>query len=98
MIRVLIPYHLRVLAKVDGEVTLDVPAPITLRSILDALERTYPVLAGTIREHPSGKRRPLIRFFACEDDWTFESPDAELPSAIATGTEPFWVVGAIAGG
>ncbi len=98
MIRVVLPYHLRVLANVSGEVQLDVAGPITQRSILDALEAKYPVLAGTIRDHGSPQRRPLIRFFACEEDRSFDAPDAELPAAIANGTEPFFVVGAIAGG
>jgi hypothetical protein len=98
MVRVLLPYHLRTLAAVDGEVQLDVVAPVTANSILDALESKYPMLRGTIREHVTLARRPLIRFFACEEDWSHESPDKMLPDAIANGTEPFWVVGAIAGG
>ncbi|MBL8826737.1 MAG: MoaD/ThiS family protein [Planctomycetaceae bacterium] len=98
MIRVLLPYHLRVLANISGEVQLDVVAPITQRSILDALEVKYPVLAGTIRDHGSSQRRPLIRFFACEEDRSFDDPDAALPDSIAHGTEPFFIVGAIAGG
>jgi hypothetical protein len=98
MVRVLLPYHLRTLAAVDGEVQLDVATPVTPNSILDALEARYPMLRGTIREHVTLKRRPLIRFFACEEDWSHESPDTVLPEAIANGTEPFWVVGAIAGG
>jgi hypothetical protein len=98
MIRVLIPYHLRTLANAGSEVQLDVEAPITQRSILDALETRYPTLRGTIRDQATGKRRPMIRFFACEEDVSHESPDTPLPAAIASGTEPFWIVGAIAGG
>jgi sulfur-carrier protein len=98
MIRVLIPYHLRTLANAGSEVQLDVAAPVTQRSILDALEARYPTLRGTIRDQATGQRRPMIRFFACEEDISLESPDAPLPAAIASGTEPFWIVGAIAGG
>lgn len=98
MIRVLLPYHLRTLAKVSGEVTLDVAAPVTQRSVLDALEAAYPALLGTIRDHGSIKRRPMIRFFACEEDASNDDPDAPLPKAVASGREPFWIVGAIAGG
>jgi molybdopterin synthase sulfur carrier subunit len=98
MIRVVLPTHLRTLAKVEGEVTLDVVGPVTQRSVLDALEARYPVLRGTIRDHASGQRRPFIRFFACEQDLSHEPPDAPLPNAVATGAEPFMVVGAIAGG
>lgn len=99
MIRVLLPYHLRVLAQVDAEVTLEVASrPVTPRAILDALEARYPMLRGTIREHVTLARRPLIRFFACEEDISHESPDKPLPDAIGSGTEPFWIVGAIAGG
>jgi sulfur-carrier protein len=98
MIRVLIPYHLRTLANAGSEVQLDVEAPITQRSILDALEARYPTLRGTIRDQATGKRRPMIRFFACEEDVSHEAPDDPLPAAIAAGTEPFWIVGAIAGG
>jgi sulfur-carrier protein len=98
MIRVILPYHLRTLAKVDGEVTLEVGSPVTIRSILDALETRYPTLRGTIREHVTQQRRPFLRFFACEQDLSSESPDAPLPDAIASGAEPFWIVGAIAGG
>ncbi len=98
MIRVTLPFHLRTLAKVDGEVTLEVEGPVTQRSVLDALEARYPVLKGTIRDHGSGQRRPFLRFFACEEDLTHESPDAPLPEAVATGMEPFMVIGAIAGG
>jgi molybdopterin synthase sulfur carrier subunit len=98
MIRVVLPFHLRNLAKVDGELTLDVPGPVTMRSILDALEARYPVLQGTIRDHGSIKRRPLIRFFVCGQDWSYEAPEAPLPEAVTSGREPFFVVGAIAGG
>jgi len=98
MIRVVLPTHLRTLAKVDGEVTLDVEAPVTQQSVLDALEARYPVLRGTIREHVTLKRRAFIRFFACEEDLSHESPDAPLPEAVAQGKEPLLVIGAIAGG
>jgi molybdopterin synthase sulfur carrier subunit len=98
MIRVLLPFHLRTLAQVGEEVTLDVEGPVTQRSILDALEARYPMLRGTIRDHVTLKRRPLLRFYACETDLTFELPDVPVPDAVATGAEPFWIVGAIAGG
>jgi len=98
MIRVQIPYHLRTLAGVDGEVALEVAAPVTIRSVLDALEARYPTLQGTIRDHDTLKRRPFLRFFACEEDISLESPDTPLPEAIADGREPFMVIGAIAGG
>ena len=98
MIRVVLPYHLRTLAKIDGEVTLDVDRPVTQRTILDALEARYPTLRGTIRDHVTLQRRPFLRFFACEQDYSLESMDAPLPDAIASGAEPFWIVGAIAGG
>ena len=98
MIRVVLPQHLRTLARVDGEVTLDVDAPVTQRSILNALEARYPMLCGTVRDHTTQKRRPLVRFFACEEDITHDSPDAPLPDAITSGAEPFFVIGAIAGG
>ena len=98
MIRVILPYHLRTLARVDGEVALQVEAPVTLGSVLDALEARYPVLRGTIRDHVTGRRRPFVRFFACEQDLSHEPPDAPLPDAVATGAEPFLVVGAMAGG
>jgi sulfur-carrier protein len=98
MIRVVLPYHLRTLAQVGAEVILDVAAPVTQRSVLDALEARYPMLRGTIRDHVTQQRRPMLRFFACEDDLSLESPDAPLPEAVASGAEPFWVVGAIAGG
>ena len=98
MIRVVIPYHLRTLAQVGGEVTLDVASPVTQRSVLDALEARYPMLRGTIRDHVTQKRRPMLRFFACEDDLSHEPPDAPLPAAVASGKEPFLIIGAIAGG
>jgi sulfur-carrier protein len=97
-IRVEIPYHLRNLARVDGEIALDVAGPVTIRTILDALEARYPMLCGTIREHDTLKRRPFLRFFACEEDWSHQSTDAELPEAIASGKKPFLIIGAIAGG
>jgi hypothetical protein len=98
MIRVVLPYHLRTLAKVTGEVEIDVEPPITQRAILDALENRFPVLRGTIRDHVTQKRRPFVRFFACSQDFSLEPPDALLPEAVASGAEPFFVVGAIAGG
>ena len=98
MIKVVLPAHLRTLAKVSGEVELDVKGPVTQRSILDALEARYPMLQGTIRDHVTQERRAFVRFFACAEDLSHESPDAPLPDAVASGTEPFLVVGAIAGG
>ena len=98
MIRVELPYHLRTLAKVDGEVQIDVQGEVTQRSVLDALEARYPMLRGTIRDQVTQQRRPFMRFFACEQDLSHESPDAPLPDAVVTGREPFLVVGAIAGG
>lgn len=98
MIRVSLPFHLRTLAKVEDEITLEIEGALTQRSVLDALEAKYPVLRGTIRDHDTGKRRPFIRFFACEEDLSHESPDAPLPDAVAQGKEPFGVIGAIAGG
>jgi len=98
MIRVVLPPHLRTLAHVKGEVMLDVDGHVTLRSVLYALEARYPVLRGTIRDHVTEQRRPFLRFFACERDLTHEPPDAALPDAVASGTEPFVVLGAIAGG
>ena len=98
MIRVTLPWHLRNLAQVSGEVTVDVSGQVTQRSVLDALEEAYPVLRGTIRDHTTAKRRPFLRFFACEEDLSHELPDAPLPEAVAQGTEPFMVVGAIVGG
>ena len=97
-IRVQIPYHLRNLARVDGELALEVTGPVTIRSVLDALELRYPMLCGTIREHDTMKRRAFLRFFACEEDLSHESPDTLLPDAIASGREPFLIIGAIAGG
>ena len=98
MIRVVLPYHLQRLAKVGSEVQLDVAAPVTQRAILDALEARYQMLRGTIRDHVTQKRRAFLRFFACSEDLSHEPPDAPLPAAVATGAEPFFVVGAIAGG
>lgn len=98
MIRVVLPYHLRTLAKCSEEVALDVAAPITPRAILDALESRYPMLCGTIRDHVTKERRPLLRFFCCEEDVSHDSPDEVLPDDVGNGTEPFLIVGAIAGG
>lgn len=98
MIRVEIPAHLRTLANVNGEILLDVPTPVTQRSVLDALEARYPMLCGTIRDHTTKQRRAFLRFFACEEDLSHESPDAPLPEAVASGKEPFLIIGAIAGG
>ncbi|MCI0536284.1 MAG: MoaD/ThiS family protein [Verrucomicrobiales bacterium] len=98
MIRVILPPHLRTLARINGEVELDVQAPVTQRSVLDALEVRYPALRGTIRDHVTKQRRAFVRFFACEQDLSNESSDAPLPKAVAAGTEPFLIVGAIAGG
>jgi hypothetical protein len=98
MIRVVLPYHLRTLANVGAEVQLDVPGPVTQRSVLDALEARYPMLKGTIRNHDTGLRRPMLRFFACEEDLSLESPDTPLPEKVSSGVEPFFVIGAIAGG
>ena len=98
MIRVILPYHLRTLAQVGAEVQLDISGPATQRSVLDALEARYPMLCGTIRDHVTQKRRPMLRFFACEEDLSLEPPDTPLPDAVASGKEPFWIVGAIAGG
>src|SRR5437667_6499179 len=98
MIRVVLPPHLRTLARVGREIELPVEAPITTASVLDALEANYPMLRGTIRDHVTHQRRPFIRFFACEEDLTHESPDAPLPDPVATGAEPFLVMGAMAGG
>jgi sulfur-carrier protein len=97
-IRVQIPYHLRNLAQVGGEIELEVTAPVTLRAVLDALEARYPMLRGTIRDHSTGQRRPFLRFFACEEDLSHESLDVTLPEAIAMGKEPLLIIGAIAGG
>jgi hypothetical protein len=98
MIRVIIPHHLRTLAKTGAEVQIDVEGAVTQRSILDALEARYPMLRGTIRDHVTQQRRPFLRFFVCEEDWSLESPDAPLPDAVASGREPFYIIGAIAGG
>jgi sulfur-carrier protein len=98
MIRVILPAHLRTLAHINGEVTLEVEGPITQRSVLDTLETRFPMLKGTIRDHVTQRRRPFIRFFACEQDLSHDSPDAPLPEAVATGVEPFLIVGAMAGG
>ena len=98
MIRVVLPAHLRTLARIDGEVSLEVASPVTQNSVLNALEARYPMLRGTIRDHVTYKRRAFIRFFACEQDLSHESPDTLLPDAVATGAEPFLIVGAMAGG
>ena len=98
MIRVQLPAHLRILARVDGEIQLEVEGQATQRSVLDALEARYPALGGTLRDHVTGQRRPFVRFFACEQDLSHEPPDAPLPDAVEAGKEPFLVVGAIAGG
>jgi hypothetical protein len=98
MIRVILPPHLRTLSGTGSEVTLDIAAPITQRSVLDALEARYPMLRGTIRDHGTLQRRAFLRFFACEEDLSHESPDAPLPDAVTSGKEPFIVIGAIAGG
>jgi molybdopterin synthase sulfur carrier subunit len=98
MIRVVLPFHLRTLARVEGEVSLEVEGTVTPRSVLDALETRYPMLRGTIRDHVTKERRAFLRFFVCEEDWSLESPDAPLPDAVAKGTEPFFIIGAIAGG
>ena len=98
MIRVVLPYHLRNLAQVGAEVQLNVEGPASPRSVLDALEARYPMLCGTIRDQVTKQRRPMLRFFACEEDLSLEPPDVRLPEAVASGAESFWVVGAIAGG
>jgi molybdopterin synthase sulfur carrier subunit len=98
MIRVILPFHLRTLAHVEGEVHLEVESPVTQRSVLNALEARYPMLCGTIRDHVTQQRRPFVRFFACEEDLSHELPDTPLPDAVAIGKEPFFVIGAIAGG
>jgi molybdopterin synthase sulfur carrier subunit len=98
MIRVILPFHLRNLAGVEGDVHLEVAGPVTQRALLDALEARYPMLRGTIRDHVYLHRRPLLRYFACEEDRSFDDPDAPLPEAVASGKEPFFIVGAIAGG
>ncbi len=98
MIRVVLPPHLRTLAQVSGEVRVDVPGPVTQRVVIDALEARYPVLAGTVRDRATGRRRPLVRFFACEQDLSHDPPDSPLPEPVAQGIEPFLIVGAMAGG
>jgi molybdopterin synthase sulfur carrier subunit len=98
MIRVILPYHLRNLARTGAEVQLEVEGPVTQRAILDALEARYPTLRGTIRDHGSLQRRPFLRFFACQEDLSHESPDTAVPDDVASGKEPFYVIGAIAGG
>ena len=98
MIRVVLPFHLRTLARVEGEVQLEVENPATLRAVLDALEARYPVLQGAIRDHDTLRRRPFVRFFACEEDLSHEPPEARLPEAVESGAEPFLIVGAMAGG
>jgi sulfur-carrier protein len=98
MIRVVLPFHLRNLARVDGEVQLDVPNPATISSVLDAIEARYPVLCGTIRDQGTLKRRPFIRYFVCKEDWSLEPTEVLLPEAVINGSEPFLVVGAMAGG
>jgi sulfur-carrier protein len=98
MILVVLPAHLRTIAGVSGDVHLDVPPPVTQRSILDALEARYPALRGTVRDHVTKERRAFVRFFACQEDLSHESPDAPLPNAVASGAEPFLIIGAIAGG
>ncbi len=97
-IRVALPFHLRNLAHVEGDVLLEVSSPVTIRAVLDALEARYPMLRGTIREYETGRRRAFLRFFACEEDWSLESPDKPLPEAVASGREPLLILGAIAGG
>ncbi|MGE0481309.1 MAG: MoaD/ThiS family protein [Phycisphaerae bacterium] len=98
MIRVVLPFHLRTLAQVEGEAGVEVAGAVTQRSVLDALEAAYPVLRGTIRDHGSLRRRPLVRFFACDRDLSHDPPDAPLPDAVANGSQPFLIIGAIAGG
>jgi molybdopterin synthase sulfur carrier subunit len=98
MIRVVLPSHLRILARVSGEVELEVTGPVSVRTVLDALEARYPVLRGTTRDAMTQRRRAMVRFFVCQEDWSHSAPDAPLPDAIARGTEPFLIVGAIAGG
>jgi molybdopterin synthase sulfur carrier subunit len=98
VIRVVLPFHLQTLARIDGEAQLEVEGAVTQRSVLDALEAQFPMLRGTIRDHATGQRRPFLRFFACQEDLSLESPDAPLPEAVAKGTEPFVILGAIAGG
>ena len=98
MIRVILPAHLRALARINGEVHLEVDPPVTQRTVLDALEARHPMLTGTMRDHTPKRRRPFVRFYACQEDLSQESPDSSLPDAVANGTEPFLVIGAMAGG
>jgi len=98
MIRVVLPYHLRNLARVEGEVPLEIAAPVTIGRVLDALEGKYPALRGTVRDHGTLKRRPFVRFFVCKEDLSMEPPETELPEAVTKGEEPFLIVGAMAGG
>jgi len=98
MIRIELPFHLRNLARIQGEIQLAVTGPVTIKAILDALEENYPVLRGTIRDHGTLKRRPFIRFFACKEDWSLEPTEMPLPEAVVNGSEPFMIIGAIAGG
>lgn len=98
MIRVVLPYHLRNLARVEGEVELDVPGPVTIGAVLDALEARHSVLRGTLRDHVTRRRRPFIRFFACKEDFSLQPPETLLPPAVVSGSEPFLVIGALAGG
>ena len=98
MIRVVLPFHLRNLARVEGEVELEVAAPVTIRAVVDALEARYPALRGTVRDHGTLKRRPFIRFFACKEDWSLEPVETNLPAEVVSGAEPFLIVGAMAGG
>jgi molybdopterin synthase sulfur carrier subunit len=97
-VRVALPFHLRNLAHLEGDILLDVPTPVTLRSVLDTLESRYPMLRGTVRDYGTGQRRAFLRFFACEEDWSLASPDKPLPEAVASGREPLLILGAIAGG
>jgi hypothetical protein len=97
-VRVMLPYHLRNLANIEGEITLSVVEPVSVRTVLDALEARYPTLCGTIRDHGTLQRRPFLRFFACEEDLSLQSPDTPLPDAVANGHEPLLIIGAIAGG
>jgi sulfur-carrier protein len=98
MIRVVLPFHLRNLARVNGDVELDVAAPVTIRAVIDALEARYPMLQGTIRDHGTLKRRPFVRFFACKEDMSLEPPETPLPDEVVSGDEPFLIIGAMAGG
>jgi sulfur-carrier protein len=98
MIRVILPAHLRALAKIDGEVRLEVDPPVTQRAVLDALEALHPALSGRVRDHSTHQRRPFVRFYACQEDLSLDSPDDALPEAVVNGTEPFLIVGAMAGG